>query len=62
MKIKANEKLSKFSSAGMPCDSVTFGKLQDGESVDVTSEVGSELIAMGLASEVKSKKVTKENK
>ena len=48
MKIIANEKLGKFSSAGMPCDSVTFGKLQDGQSVDVT--------------EVKSKKVTKEKK
>ena len=31
MKIKANEKLSKFSSANLPCSSFQFGKLEDGQ-------------------------------
>tara|TARA_A100001011_G_scaffold399927_1_gene511110 strand:- start:872 stop:1060 length:189 start_codon:yes stop_codon:yes gene_type:complete len=62
MKIKANEKLSKFSSANLPCSSFQFGKLEDGQAVEIGNEEGKKLISMGLASEIKPKKVTKEKK
>ncbi len=62
MKIKPNNKIKKFSSAGMPCSSVTFGKLQDGKEVSVPDEIGQGLIQMGLASKIKTKKVSKKEK
>jgi|LULN01.1.fsa_nt_gb hypothetical protein len=57
MIIKANSKLSKFSSADLPCSSLQFGKLEDGKEVQVAEETGTQLISMGIANEVKNKKV-----
>ena len=62
MKIKSNEKINKFSSADLPCSSLQFSKLVDGQEVEVGNEAAKQLISMGLASEVKSKKISKEKK
>ena len=58
MKVKANNKINKCSSADLLCSSLQFGKLEDGKEVEVSDEAAAQLISMGIASEIKTKKVT----
>ena len=63
MKIKAKiEKFSNFNSMNVPCSSVEFSKLRDGEEVDLKEKVADRMLAMGIIEKVKSKKAKKGDK
>ena len=63
MKLKArSNKLSNFNAMNVPCSSVEFSKLRDGEEVDLKEEVADRMLAMGIIEKVKSKKAKKGDK
>tara|TARA_R100001086_G_scaffold24426_3_gene11509 strand:+ start:3493 stop:3684 length:192 start_codon:yes stop_codon:yes gene_type:complete len=63
MKIKINKNsFHRINPNGVKCDKVSLNKLRDGEAVELTEEVASELLNMGFVEPIKSKKKKKESK
>ena len=62
MKIKARlEKFHRVNPNGVLCEAALLDKLRDGEVVDVSDEVGDELLNMGFVKKAKTK-TTQESK
>ena len=58
MKIKGMvKKLHRLNPNGVLCDAGTLDKLKEGQSVSVSDKEGRQLINMGLAEQVKEKKI-----
>ena len=64
MKIKGREnKLHRVNPNSVSCDADSFGKLKEGQIVDIDEEAASQLLDMGMAEKVKSNnKQKKESK
>ena len=63
MKVKARvEKLSNFNAMNVPCSSIEFSKLRDGEEINLKEDVANKMLAMGLLKKVKIKKAKKGDK
>ena len=63
MKVKARvEKLINFNAMNVPCSSIEFSKLRDGEEINLKEDVANKMLAMGLLKKVKIKKAKKGDK
>ena len=63
MKVKGRvNKLRNLNVMNVPCSSVEFSKLRDGEEVDLKEKVADRMLAMGIIEKVKSKKAKKGDK
>ena len=63
MKVKGRiKKLVNFNAMNVPCSSIEFSKLRDGEEINLKEDVANKMLAMGLVEKVKSKKAKKGDK
>ena len=63
MKIKGRiNKLANFNAMNVPCSSIEFSKLRDGEEINLKEDVANKMLAMGLLKKVKIKKAKKGDK
>ena len=63
MKVKGRvNKLRNLNVMNVPCSSVEFSKLRDGEEVYFKEKVADRMLAMGIIEKVKSKKAKKGDK
>ena len=63
MKIKGREnKLHRVNPNSVLCDVDSFGKLKEGQTVDIDEEAASQLLNMGMAKKIKSNNKKKESK
>ena len=63
MKIKGREnKLHRVNPNSVLCDADSFGKLKEGQTVDIDEEAASQLLNMGMAKKIKSNNKKKESK
>ena len=63
MKIKARlNKFHRVNPNGVLCDQSSLNKLREGEVVELSEDVASELLNMGFAESIKSTKKKKESK
>ena len=62
MKVKPIiEKLNKTNAIAVPCTGVEFGQLKDGKTVELSDDVATEMVSMGLVT-MNTKKKTKGDK
>jgi len=63
MKIKGrSNKLHRVNPNSVLCDADSFGKLKEGQTVDIDEEAASQLLDMGMAKKIKSNNKKKESK
>jgi len=63
MKIEGREnKLHRVNPNSVLCDADSFGKLKEGQTVDIDEEAASQLLNMGMAKKIKSNNKKKESK
>ena len=63
MKIKGrSNKLHRVNPNSVLCDADSFGKLKEGQTVDIDKEAASQLLDMGMAKKIKSNNKKKESK
>ena len=63
MKVKGRiKKLVNFNAMNVPCSSIEFSKLRDGEEINLKEDVANKMLAMGLLKKVKIKKAIKGDK
>jgi hypothetical protein len=63
MKIKGrSNKLHRVNPNSVLCDADSFGKLKEGQTVDIDEEAASQLLNMGMAKKIKSNNKKKESK
>ena len=60
MKVKAVDKINKFSSVGMPCTKKELQDLKNGKEIALPLEVANKMAAMGLVELTGNKKEKKE--
>ena len=63
MKVKGRiKKLVNFNAMNVPCSSIEFSKLRDGEEINLKEDVANKMLAMWLLKKVKIKKAKKGDK